>query len=605
LPQRLIVTSQIALTLAIFAIAIGLFLWDRWPVDIVATLCLLALTLSGLLTVPEALAGFGNSAVVSIGAIFVVSGAISRTGLADRMGNVFVRFGGASEARLVVVVMIGVCALSAFMYNAPATAVLLPAVMVTARRSGVSPSRLLIPLCSGALLGGTMTLIGAAPNLVVSQALETAGLPPFRVFDFLPMGMLISTGGILFMVLVGRRLLPDRDPVWGNGRAERPEELVALYNLRERWHRVRISDSSRLNNLSLTDACLSCEFGIIVLGLERAGRIYGTIRSDERLTAGDVLLLQGHDHDVAAAATDWGAEYLHDEQPAWALSDLAVAEATLAPRSNLEGKTIAEIQFRQRYSLEVLGIWRGDRAFRSHLAGVRLQIGDAILLQGPGRPLDQLRRDPDFLVLTGDVATGRRSSKGPLALAIIAVCLGLVILGVFSIAIGALLAAALMVVTGCLLPQEVYRDVDWRVLIMLGGTLALGAAMQKTGAAPWLAQNLIEPVASLGTVPLMAALFLTSSLLSIATSNVAAAVLMSPLALNVAARLHYQPRALLMIVLLGVSTAFVTPFAHQANLIVMGPGNYRFMDYVKVGALLSLLVFAITVVALPFVWPLV
>jgi di/tricarboxylate transporter len=598
------VTPQIAFTLAIFVAAIGLFLWDRWPVDVVATLCLLALTLSGLLTVPEALAGFSNTAVVSIGAIFVVSGAISRTGLADRMGGVFLRFGGGSEARLVLVVMLGVCALSAFMYNAPATAVLMPAVMVTARRAGVSPSRLLIPLCFGALLGGTMTLIGAAPNLVVSQALETAGLPPFRVFDFLPMGLLVSLAGILYMVLIGRRLLPDRDAVWGNGRAERPEELVALYNLRERWHRVRIVASSRLNNLTLTEACLDCEFGIVVLGMERAGRIYGTIRSNERLVAGDVLLLQGHDHDVVSAAAAWGADYLPAAQPSWALPDQAVAETTLAPRSSLEGKTIAEIQFRQRYSVEVLGIWRGDRAYRSHLADVRLQIGDAILLQGPGRHIDRLRRDPDFLVLTGELATGRRYSKGPLALAIIAVCLGLVIFGVLSIAIGALLAAALMVVTGCLLAQEVYRDVEWRVLVMLGGTIALGAAMQKTGAAPWLAQTLIEPVASLGTVPLMAALFITSSLLSIATSNVAAAVLMSPLAINVAMRLHYQPRALIMVVLLGVSTAFVTPFAHQANLVVMGPGNYRFIDYVKVGALLSLVVFAITIIALPLVWPL-
>ena len=199
---------------------------------------------------------------------------------------------------------------------------------------------------------------------------------------------------------------------------------------------------------------------------------------------------------------------------------------------------------------------------------------------------------------------GGASPRVPSPSAIIAVCLGLVIFGVLPIAIGALLAAALMVVTGCLLPQEVYRDVEWRVLVMLGGTIALGTAMQKTGAAPWIAQTLIEPVAGLGTLPLMAALFITASLLSIATSNVASAVLMSPLALTVASRLHYQPRALLMVVLLGVSTAFVTPFAHQANLIVMGPGNYRFLDYVKVGLLLSIVVFVVTMLALPLVWPL-
>ncbi len=597
-------TPQIAFTLALFVAVIGLFLWDRWPVDVVATACLLTLALSGVLTLPEALAGFSNAAVVSVGAIFVVSSAITHTGLADRMGGLFLRFGGRSETQLVIVVMVGVGALSAFMYNAPTTAVLMPAVVVTARRAHISPSRLLMPLCFGALMGGMMTLIGAAPNLVVSQALETAGLPPFHVFDFLPMGLIIAAAGITFMVLVGRRLLPDRDPVWGNGRAERPEELVDLYSLRERWHRLRIADSSRLNGLTLTEACINCEFGIIVLGLERGGRIFGTLRSDERLAAGDVLLLQGHDHDVEAAATAWGAEYLRDEQPAWALSDLAVVEATLAPRSGLEGKSIADIRFRQRYGIEVLGVWRGDRAFRSHLADVQLQIGDALLLQGPGRQIDQLRRDPDFLILTGEGATGRRYAKGPLALAIVAACLGLVIFGVLPIAIGALLAAALMVFTGCLLPQEVYRDVNWRVLIMLGGTIALGTAMQKTGAAPWIAQTLIEPVAQLGPVPLLAALFLTSSLLSISTSNVAAAVLMSPLALHVATRLHYQPRALLMTVLLGVSTAFITPFAHQANLIVMGPGNYRFVDYVKVGALLTVVVFVVTMVALPVIWPL-
>lgn len=597
-------TTEIALTLLVLVLTITLFVWDRLGVDIVAMICLLALTLSGILTPAEALAGFSSSAIVTIAAIFVVSSALLRTGAADRIGDLFLQLGAGSEVRLLIVIMLGISGISAFMYNAPATAVLMPAVIVTARRARLAPSKLLIPLSYGSILGGTMTLIGSGPNLVISQALVAYGLAPFHIFDPLVMGLIFTLSGIAFMALLGRHLLPSRDMIQGNGRAGRPEELVSLYCLAERWHRVQILPGSNLVGRTVSETRPGGNYGITVLGLERVDRPHRPLREDEPLQVGDILLAQGHKHDVEALAKDWELEYLRGQPVEWDLSGLALAEVTLAPRSALEGKTLGEIDFRQQYGLEVLGVWRGDRAYRSHLTDLQLKIGDALLLRGSRQAIERLCGDPNFLVLT-DTQTGvQRPEKATLSMVILAACLAPVVVGVLPLPIASLLAAVLIVLTGCLQPSEVYRDINWKVIVMLGGTIALGAAMQKTGTALYIAENLIEPVSALGDLPLLAILFAVSTLLSVTTSNLAAGVLMSPLAINVAMSLNYNPYTLLMAVMMGVSAAFVTPFSHQSNVIVMGPGNYRFNDYVKVGALLTIVVFVATLIALPIVWPL-
>ena len=603
-------TGEIAFTLAVLVIAIALFVWDRLSVDLVALLSLLALTLSGILTTSEAMSGFGNSAIVTIGAVFVISSGLLRTGAADRMGEVFLRLGADSEGRLVLIVMLGVSLVSAFIYNAPATAVLMPAVVVTARKSKIAPSKLLIPLSFGSLLGGNLTLIGAAPNLVISHALETHGLPPFRIFDPLAMGAIFTLSGIAFMTIVGRRLLPSRDPIQEDSRVTAPDELVALYCLNERWQRLRVPPNSPLAGQTPEAANLAGRYGVTVLGLERAGRPSRPARPDETLQVGDVLLVQGHDHDIEALAQDYKLEIVYEIQNdqqligECPLEGLTLAEAALSPRSSLEGKTIGELDFRQRYGLEVLGVWRGDRPYRSHLADFRLKIGDALLRRGPCEQIERLRQSSDFLVLSGVPIAAQHPEKAMLSVIILLASLGAAIAGILPLATAALLGAVLMVISGCLSPEEAYRDINWKILVMLGGMLAIGAAMQKTGAALFVARNLIGPVADLGPIAMIAVIFLASTFLSVTTSNLAAAVIMSPLALNVAASSGGNPRTLLMAVMLGVSTAFVTPFAHQANLVVMGPGNYRFNDYVKVGALLSLVLFLVTLATLPIIWPL-
>ncbi len=270
-------TAEIAYTLFILIVTIALFVWDRLGVDLVAMICLLALTLPGILTPSEALAGFSSSAVITIAAIFVVSSALLRTGAADRMGDLFLKLGAGNPLRLLIVIMLGVSFISAFMYNAPATAVLMPAVIVTARRAQLAPSRLLIPLSYGAVLGGTMTLIGATPNLVISQALESHGLAQFHIFDPLVMGLIFTLSGIIFMALAGRHLLPNRDAIQENGHDRSPEELVSLYCLAERWHRLRIGPGSRLVGQTLQQACLGCDYGIAVLG----AFVFGVTEDDD------------------------------------------------------------------------------------------------------------------------------------------------------------------------------------------------------------------------------------------------------------------------------------------------------------------------------------
>ena len=391
--------------LAILGIAIVLFIVDWLRVDIVAILVLLALILTGLVTPQEAFEGFSSPAVITVWAIFIVSGGLFYTGVAMRLGDRLLDLAGKSQSRLIGLLMTTVGVMSGVMNNVGATAVLMPAAVSLSRKSQVNVSRLLIPLAFGSLLGGMMTLIGTPPNILVSDALRLAGLEPFSLLDFAPLGLVAMVVGIAYMILIGRYLLPDRSP------AERlaavdvlEEDLVDLYRLGERLFRARIPANSALIGKSLMESGLRQDFELSVIGLERRGQAQLALDKDTLLRRGDVLLIEGMVDNLVWAE----ASGLLDVQPEVGVGDrdlqsevVGITEVILSPHSRLVGKTLTDVQFREKYNLSVLAILRDGRPRRTGLAELPLRFGDTLLVQGPRQNFRVLQREVDFVVLGG------------------------------------------------------------------------------------------------------------------------------------------------------------------------------------------------------------
>lgn len=601
-------TADIALMLAILSAAILLFIVDWLRIDVVALLVLLTLILTRLVTPTEAFAGFGNPAVVTLWAIFIVSGGLFHTGLAHLVADRLLQVAGDHLPRLTALLMGTVGVMSGIMNNVGATAVLMPAVVSMSRRIRVSPSRLLLPLAFGSLMGGMTTLIGTPPNIIVSDALRMAGLEPFSLFDFAPVGFTVLIIGTVYMVLIGRRMLPDRSPEERLAEMAGAElDLVDFYRLGERLFRARIPSGSPLIGKTLADSGLRRDFDLSVVGVERSRDIRLAPTKDTILRRGDVLLIEGiMDNLVWAEATG-----RLEVQPEVGVKDrdlqseaISIAEVLLSPHSGLVGKTLAEMQFREKYNLSVLAILRDGRPRRTGLAELPLRLGDTLLVQGPRHNLRVLQREADFVVL-GDTGEAPivRSGKAPLAAGLVLFMLVPVMAGWLPIMAGALLAGMLMVITGCLTMDEAYQAIEWKAVFLVAGMLPLGIAMENTGTAEFLAQWMVDLVGDLGPMAILVGFYVMTNLLTQFISNSASAVLIAPIALGVARYMGSDPRTLLMAVAVAASAGFLTPIGHQANVLVMGPGGYRFSDYVKVGLPLDLLTLAAVVIILPLLFP--
>lgn len=594
-------TPEIGLTLAIVALAIGLFVSDRLPVDVVALLVLLAVVVTGLLTPAEAFAGFASPAVIAVGAIFVVSGGLFQTGVAARMGQFIVALAGESEVRLIAVLMIGVALLSAVMNNVAATAVLLPVVVGIARQTDIPPSRLLMPLAFGAVMGGTLTLIGTPPNIIVSEVLSTRGLAPLGFFEMTVIGVPFVLAGTAFMATIGRRLLPDRPPREKLRRAKLPEELLDIYHLPEHIFALDVPATSRIVGRTLDESAMRHDFGVTVLAVMRESEHMMNPDPSEILRAKDRLLVEGGPLRLREAAGRWGlrpGSATGDEAELLLAGDTGLVEVTLAPRSAFEGRTLREVGFREKYGLTVLALWRGGGAVERGIADEPLRMGDALLIQGSWRHLRLLAREPGLIVLLADEAVPHRTGKAPWAVAILLAMVAVVVAGIAPISVAALGAALLMILTRCLRIDEAYGTIEWKVVFVVAGTLPLGLAMEKSGTTQWIADGLLSNVGELGVLPVLAVLFLITAALTLAISNSATAVLMAPIAFTIGASQGLDPRTLVLAVALASSVAFATPIAHQSNLLVMGPGDYRFSDYLRVGLPLTLVAFVVVILGL-------
>ena len=614
-------TFEIILMLAMLGTAVLFFVTEWLRMDLVALLVLLGLAVTGLVDPKEAVSGFSNPAVVTVWAVFILSGGLSRTGVAGLVGRQVLRLSGRSEFGLVSLIMLVSGVLSAFMNNVGVTALLLPVVMDIARRTGRPPSKLLMPLAFSSLLGGLTTLIGTPPNILVNDALVNHGFQPFRLFDFAPVGGAVMVAGIGFMAVVGRRLLPTRDLARESSSRER-SDTEDFHDLRDKLFVLRLRQDSKLAGKTLAESRIRTVLGLNVMGIIRAGRTQLAPDPQVTLEHGDRLLVEGQPdqwsdalggEDLALSDESLTLEGFQgldvDPKVTPDLDDLETeqvgfAEVVLSPHADLAGKTLRELHFRDKYGLTVLGICRGGKTRFEDLRDTALSFGDALLLHGSRSKLKVLGSEPDFLVLTEHAQEVPRTGKAPLAVGVMGVFIGSVILGWLPVYIAAMAGAVLMILTGCLTMDEAYRFISWRAVFLIAGMLPVGLALEKTGAAEIAARGMMSLVGGMGPLAVVAGLFLMTAFAAQIMPTAAVAILMAPIALNTASDLGLSPYALLMSVALAASASFMSPVAHPANVLIMGPGGYRFKDYIKVGLPLTLVIIVVVLFVLPFFWSL-
>lgn len=778
-------TLEIVLLLVILGAAVLFFVSGWLRVDLVALLVLSSLALTGLATPSEALAGFSNPAVVTVWAVFILGGGLLRTGVAGMLGSRILRIAGSGELGLLLAVMLTAGFLSAFMNNVGVAALLLPVLMDIARRTGRPPSRLLMPLAFGALLGGLTTLVGTPPNILVTDALRQRGFAPFSLFDFTPVGLAVMLSGIAFMSLVGRHLLPSRRSEEGNstkkemedrylvslknqlffirlpgntlmkgrtltesrlgagaglnvialvrgGRtlhtpdgetvlqgmdclivAGKPDQLLELqgnrFLIKEKdhlpletlisgdigWAEATFEPGSGYTGLSLRDMNFRRRYGVNVVGIFRKERLIRTYLTDMPLKEGDALLVIGPrrkiedlhgqaelrvwktdknyiplllerlmflrvpadsslvgktvsqsrlgdalDLSVIAIYREGNTFVPGDEEKFQAQDRLLVEgrqenletlqalqelelekarladlpdlesgeagfmEAILSPRTSLAGKSLRDLHFREKYGLNVVGLFRQGRFLTENLREEPLRLGDGILLHGPWERMKVLGSEPDFVVLTARAEEPPRLKKAPLAVLAMAVFVVPVIFGWVPVHIGAVTAAALTVVFGCLTMDEAYWAINWKAVFLIAGMLPLGVVIEKTGAAQLLSREVLAVMGDFGPRGMIAGVYIITSLCAQVMPTSAVAILIAPIAMDMALEMNLYPHALMMTVAMSSSASFMSPVAHPANVLVMGPGGYRFIDYTKVGVPLTAVCLLVVLFVLPLFWPL-
>jgi len=599
----------------ILFVTIILFVSDRLRLDVVAILVILALMLSGLLSSNEALAGFGDPVVILIAGLFVVGEGLFRTGVAFAIGNWLMRAGGTSETRLMILLMLVVAGLSAFMSSTGAVVSFIPVSLNLAAKAGIQPSRLLMPIAFASLIGGMLTLIGTPPNLVVSTQLTREGLEGFGFFDFTPIGLVVLITGIVYMVFWGRKRL-----LQGISEPSKPvknrlslRDLIEAYDIFDRFHRLRITSDSAIAGMTVAQSLLRTRYGVTVLGIERQQQRRTRImpaRTQTELKVADIILVVDTAGELDRILQIEKLEDLNIEKEygRFAAQELGMAEVLLTPQSTLIGRTLSKNRFRQRYGLTVLGILRNSTPLKGNLVQTKLLFGDSVLVGGLWRKIALLQDEHEnFLVLNlpremDEIAPNR--DKAPWALGIIGGMLLLMTFKLMPSVAAVLLAALMMVFTRCVSMKNAYASINWESLVLIAGMLPMATALEKTGGIQLIVNGLVGSLGELGPLALMTGLFLLTSIFSQVISNTATTVLVAPIATMASANMEISPYPLLMTVAIAASTAFSTPVASPVNTLVLGPGGYKFNDFVKIGIPLQLLVMVLTLLAVPMLFPL-
>lgn len=580
--------------LGLLVLAVILFARETVPVDLITLLLLAALILTGILTPAEAFSGFSTEIIIILGSIFVISGALQQTGVLEVLGAWLQRLAGHSVVLLLLVTMVVVSFLSAFINNTTATALFIPPVLAVARRMKVSPSKVLMPVAFASMLGGTCTLIGTSTNVAVNGYLVARGLEPLRLFEITPIGIFAVAAGLAYVILIGRHLLPDRGD----------DRLVDERSLREYLSEIVVVPGSHLVGQRIEETKLA-RMNFLICEIMR-GREKLLPTPDTRIEAGDTLLVRGNVEELLKVKQAAGIEIkpdLHHDMASLQTDKIKIGEALINPRSELIGRTLRQGGFRQRFGLSVLAIYRHGQALRESLGNLRLRLGDVLLVQGLREDVDALRSGHDLTLLNELRPALYRPRRGFVAAASFVLALALGGAGVLPLSVALVLAAVACVLSRALPAEEAYQNVDWRLLVLIGGMTSFGVAMQKSGAAEFLADWLAVALGPVGPHGMLAGFFLLTMLLTQPMSNAAAALVILPVALATAQNVGASERSFAIAVMLGASLSFITPL-EPSCILVYGPGKYRFADFVKVGLGLTLLLAVIVIWLIPRWWPL-
>jgi di/tricarboxylate transporter len=593
-------TADIAIVLILLLATVLLFATERLSVDVITLLALCVLTGTRILTPTEAFAGFSSELLVMLGAIFVLGGALQHNGVPLLIAGGLHRLAGKSARGLTVSLMLVAASASAFMNNTTVAAIFVPPASGLARRSGVSASKLLMPLAFAAILGGTCTLIGTSTNIAVSGYLERSNYEPLGMFEILPIGLVLVGVGIVFMITIGWRLLPDHE----NDTLGEPSEL------RDYLAEVCVLPGSPLIGERALD------WGLAVVNF----RIVEIVRQGETLLpdthtvieADDTLIVHGAADNLRKVAKIEGLDFRAKLEPekiesGYPPADIVVAEAIILPGGELTGASLKGLQFYQRYGMTVLALHRSGTSILANLSDETLNDGDVLLLHGPTGRLDELRRSESRLRLLGDgddpLTSAATRRRGWIVIGIFVAAILVGSAGLMPMSAAFLSAAVLVIMSGCIPADRAHEFIDWRLLILIGGMPAFGAAMENTATSELLASGMLGPLAPFGVVAVLAGFLVLTVALTQPMSNAAAALVVLPVAMSAATTMGSDPRTFAIGIMLAASVSFIAPL-EPACLLVYGPGKYHMVDFIKIGGLLTITLMAVILTLLKVFWTL-
>ena len=585
---------EIILTLSVLTIALISFILEWFPVDLTALMVAIVLMLLGLVTPEEGIAGFGNTATVTVMAMFILSAGIARTGAIQLVRDWLLEWGGKSSFQQILVMGIVVGPISAFINNTAVVAIFIPIIEDFAKKRGIASSKLLMPLSFTSILGGTLTLIGTSTNILASSLSAKLGLGQFQLFQFTQLGIIIFAIGLLYIAIAAPRILRNRH-------SSKTDRLSEEYEIEDYVTEVVVADNSSLIGQTLRESEIQRKYDVDVLEIIHQGVHFPQPIADKTIRSGDILLVRGSKDVLIQLKAERGIEILPDvkfNQEALETElntgEEKIGEVLILSNSRFIGATLKDLRFRQRRNATVIAIRRGQEVLRERLGKVPLRFGDLLLVQGPKQSFLGLQTSRELLVLEQKDVENLRIDKARIA---IAICIVVVLAAAFNltpILVSALAGVILMVLTGCLKPGEIYGAVRWDVIFLLAGLIPLGTAMQNSGATEYLAQPILLIGNNLSGYWILLFFYLITTILTSILSNNAAVLLMIPIGVQVAQTLDLNPLAIVFAVTFAASNSFMTPIAYQTNTMVYGPGGYRFVDFLRLGTPLSIIVGLIT-----------
>ena len=608
------------LTIITLLLAAAGFVWGKIRADVVALLALVVLAVGGVITTGEALSGFANPIVIMMIGLFVVGGAIFNTGLAKMLGAKLVKLGGGSSTRLFLVVVIATGLIGGFVSNTGTVALMLPIVVSMAASIGMSASRLLMPLAFASSMGGMLTLIGTPPNLVIAEAWEAAGNAPLSMFSFFPVGIICLTVGTLLLIPLSKLLVKGKSgsKAKGKNRVKTLADIVEEYDLNKDLWRVSVPESSPIAGLSLGNLSLRKNYELEVLELrmgDNGDRLIKHVtqeapKASTTVDPGDVLFVRGSKDNVRRFVKDYSLR-LDNNMKATRKNlrfyDIGLAEIIAMPNSPVLRETIAKLDFRNHYNVNILSVRRGGKQITENLAEITIRKDDVLLVQGTWKAIGDLGQSNDWVVLGQPLAEASKVTldyKAPLAGIIMLAMIVMLVVDVVPAVITVIIAGLAMVLTGCFRNvNDAYRTINWESVVLIAAMMPMSFALEKTGVSEMVSEALVSSLGSLGPLWLLAGIYFTTSLMTLFISNTATAVLLAPIAMESAVAAGVNPLPFLFAVTLGASLCFASPFSTPPNALVMPAGNYTFMDYVKVGVPLQVILGIVMVLVLPLLFP--